>query len=387
MGTSEPVNLPEDAWIGLFARYRVGTSRGEEIIQGTLHPHLGPDDPYVARVREAWGGRSYLARTAEGTDLVLIRSTAPERPRWPLHVVLFALTLFTTHMAGALLAGVDPMDTRFARLAGFWVPVPTGVDWAEMARGASFALPLMGVLLAHELGHYLTALRHRVRATPPFFVPFPAYYSVVGTLGAFIRIRSPMVRRPILFDVGVAGPLASFALSVPLLVLGMSLSTPVAASPDLLAPFLIQFAGEPIRIGTGLASGAVAALVLPGSFPGAPILLHPLAFAGWLGLFVTALNLLPFGQLDGGHVLYALSPEAQPLAGRLFLAALLPLGLLWWGWWLWGVAALLLSRRRVAHPPVLQEEVELGRGRRILAWATIVIFFLSFAPVPVRLEF
>lgn len=387
MGTPDPVNLAEAAWTELMARYRTGTVRGEEIIQGTLHPHLAPDDPEVVRMLEAWEGRSYVAHAEDGTDVVLIRSTTRDRPRWLLHSVLFALTLFTTHMAGALLAGVDPMDTRFVRMAGVWIPLPTGVDWSEMARGASFALPLMGVLLAHEMGHYLAALRHRIRVTPPFFIPFPAYYSVVGTLGAFIRIKSPTVRRAILFDVGVAGPLASFALSVPALALGLALSTPVAGSTELLTPFVVRFAGEPIRIGTGLASAGLAALALPGAFGETPILLHPVAFAGWLGLFVTALNLLPFGQLDGGHVVYALAPEWQAAAGRLFLVALLPLGLLWWGWWLWGGAALLLSRRRVAHPPVLQEAVGLGRGRRFLAWVAIVIFFLSFAPVPVRLAF
>lgn len=253
--------------------------------------------------------------------------------------------------------------------------------------GASFALPLMGVLLAHEMGHYLAALHHRVRATLPFFIPFPAYYSVVGTLGAFIRIKSPTVRRPILFDVGVAGPLASFALSVPILLVGLTLSTPVVGSPELLTLFVVRFAGEPILIGTGLVSGGLAALALPGTFGEMPILLHPVAFAGWLGLFVTALNLLPFGQLDGGHVLYALAPGWQATAGRLFLGALLPLGVLWWGWWLWGGVALLLSRRRVAHPPVLQEMVGLGRRRQILAWVAIVIFFLSFCPIPVRLGF
>ena len=387
MGTPEPVNLDEGAWMRLFARYRVGTARDQEVIQGTLRPDLAPDDPEVQRALEAWEGRSYLARTEDGTDLVLIRSTRPGRPRWLLHALLLALTLFTTHMAGALLAGVDPMDTRFVQVTGVWIPVPTGVDWGEMAAGASFALPLMGVLLVHELGHYVAALRHRVRATPPFFIPFPAYWSVVGTLGAFIRIQSPMVRRPILFDVGVAGPLASFALSLPLLVVGLALSTPVPGAPEVLTPFVIHFAGEPIRIGTGLASSLLAAPFHPGILRGAPLLLHPLAFAGWLGLFVTALNLLPFGQLDGGHVLYALAPEHQPAAGRLFLVGLLPLGFLWWGWWLWGVAALLLSRRRVAHPPVLQEGVGLEGPRRLLAWSAIVIFFLSFAPVPVRLVF
>lgn len=387
MGTPDPVNLAEDAWRDLLARYRIGTVRGEQIVQGTLHPHLDPDDPEVVRALEGWAGRSYLAQAQQGTDVVLVRSTTRDRPGWLLHAVLFALTLFTTHMAGALLAGVDPMDTRFVQVAGFWIPLPTGVNWSEMAMGASFALPLMGVLLAHEMGHYLAALRHRVRATLPFFIPFPAYYSVVGTLGAFIRIKSPTVRRPILFDVGVAGPLASFALSVPVLFVGLTLSTPVVGSPEILTPFVVRFAGEPILIGTGPISGGLAALALPGTFGEMPVLLHPVAFAGWLGLFVTALNLLPFGQLDGGHVLYALAPGWQAAAGRLFLAALLPLGLLWWGWWLWGAAALLLSRRRVAHPPVLQEMVGLGRRRRILAWVAIVIFFLSFCPVPVRLGF
>ncbi|HZD04657.1 MAG TPA: site-2 protease family protein, partial [Longimicrobiales bacterium] len=335
---------------------------------------------------EAWEGPAWVRPAENGAELVLVRTLTPYRPRWWLHGLLLAATLFTTHMAGALLAGVDPFLTRFVQIGGVWIPYPTTVDWPLLARGAPFALPFVGILLAHEMGHYLTARRHGVAATPPFFIPFPAYWSVVGSLGAFIRIRGPMVRRSVLLDVGAAGPLASFLLSLPVALVGLSLSQPVSGVADLSTPYVISFTGEAIWIGNGAAFHALASFVLPGLVGVRPILLHPVAFAGWLGLFVTALNLLPLGQLDGGHILYALRPAIQARAGRLFLLALLPLGLLWWGWWPWAVIAFLINRGRVRHPAVLQGDVPLDRRRAAVAVACIIVFFLTFAPVPLRLS-
>lgn len=354
-------------------------------MHGALRPGLRPDDPAVRDLVSGWSGRVHLYTPPDGgpSTVVLVGPPPPDdRPRWWVHAVLLALTLFTTHMAGALMQGVDPLAARPWSFGPFVLPIPTALDLRALASGAPFALSFVGILLAHELGHYLAALRHGVRVTPPFFLPFPAYYSVVGTLGAFIRIKGPTVRRSVLLDIGAAGPLASFFLSVPTLAAGLALSTSLPGSADPLAPFLIRFAGVDIMLGTSVLVEGVVALLVPGGNQG-PLLLHPVAFAGWLGLFVTALNLLPLGQLDGGHILYALWPRRQVSLARMFLVALVPLGWLWWGWWFWGAAAVLVSRGRLAHPPVLQPEAPVGPVRAGVAWLSILIFLATFSPRPI----
>jgi membrane-associated protease RseP (regulator of RpoE activity) len=255
---------------------------------------------------------------------------------------------------------------------------------SALVRGAPFAIPFLGVLLVHEMGHYVAARIHRVRATLPYFIPFPPYFSIIGTVGAFIRLKGPTIRRAILFDIGAAGPLASFAVSLPLLAIGLAFSQVAPGRATLETPFVIQFAGQPVWLGNGVLVHLLATWLAPGVLGEMPILLHPFALAGWLGLFVTALNLLPLGQLDGGHIVYALLPKHQGKAARLFLLALLPLGLLWWGWWAWALLIVVLHRGRVDHPTVVQPEESVGRRRRALGWLLLVIFFLTFVSVPLN---
>ena len=288
-------------------------------------------------------------------------------------------------MAGALLSGVDPLATEFVPLWRLWFPVPTTVDWAEMATGAPFALTLMTILMAHEMGHFLMAKCHGVPESLPYFIPFPAYYSAIGTLGAFIRIRGPLVRRSVLLDIGVGGPAVSFVLSALLLCLGLALSESVALPPESGLPMMVEFAGQPIRLGSGIAVHALLYLFFPTALGMHTVLLHPVAFAAWLGLFLTFLNLLPFGQLDGGHILHALSSSVQRRAAQALWLVLIPLGALWWGWWLWAGLALLIGRGRLSHPKVLQPGIGLGRVRTIGAWSAILMFLLTFVPLTVRL--
>jgi len=384
MSGQEGVKPDLGAWLPLTRGYGVGSVGTQEIVRARLHHGLEADDPRVRRAIEAWDGPSYVHEDEDGVELVLVRPGEHERPRWWLHILLLGLTLVTTHMAGALLQGIDPFATRFLELGEFWFPYPTSVDWLLLARGAPFAVPFLAILLAHEMGHYVMARRHRVPVSLPYFIPFPAYYSIVGSLGAFIRIRGPMVRRSVLLDVGAAGPVASFLLSIPLIALGLSLSGTTPGVASLATPYAVRFAGEVIWIGDGLTVHALASVFLPEAVGAQPILLHPVALAGWLGLFVTALNLLPMGQLDGGHVLYALRPAQQRRVGRVFLLSLLPLGLLWWGWWPWAAIAFLVNRGRIAHPPVLQEGASLDRSRTVIGILCIIIFFLTFVPVPLR---
>ena len=307
------------------------------------------------------------------------------RPRLALHLFLFAAALASAVVAGAFIAGTDPLGTRFAEIGGTLLPVPTRVGIAQLAAGLAFGATFIGILLAHELGHYLMARRHRVPVSLPYFIPFPPYFSIVGTLGAFIRLRGPMASRSVLFDIGVAGPLASFVLSLPALLAGLHLSEAIPASGSATYPFRILFLGEPIWLGGSAILHLATWATLPGLEPGHAVLLHPLAFAGWLGIFVTALNLIPLGQLDGGHILYALVGRLQQRLGMGFVILLVPLGLLWWGWWLWAAVAVAVGRGRVAHPPVRRDSAGPGRGRVILGWVALAIFLLSFSPAPLRL--
>ena len=334
----------------------------------------------------AWADQVHTHANGSHTELVAFRREAPSPPdRLLIHLLLFLAALASALVAGGFLAGTDVLGTRFREIGGSWFPVPTGLRFAGLGTGVPFAIAFIGILLGHELGHYFAARRHRVPVSLPYFIPFPPYFSLVGTLGAFIRLRGPMIRRSVLFDIGVAGPLASFVLSLPVLAIGLNLSEVIPASDPGLYPFLIHFLDQPIRIGSNVILHVAATLTLPGFDPGSTVILHPLAFAGWLGIFVTALNLIPLGQLDGGHILYAIAGPRQRAFGMAFVVLLLPLGLVWWGWWLWGGIALVLGRGKVAHPPVLMEEVPLGRGRTVLGWAAIALFILSFSPAPLEI--
>ena len=312
-------------WLPLLDEYKLTSLPHDTVLEGTLRAGLDPSSGEVVDALARWPAAAYLHVQGEKTELVLVYQIKDEPWRWPVaNVALLAATVITTLGSGALMLGLDPFGTRVFGVGVAEIPYPSGLNLSVLWLGASFAFPFLGVLIAHEMGHYTAARVHRVRASLPFFIPFPPYFSVIGTLGAFIRLRGPTVRRSILFDIGAAGPLASFFVSLPLLVVGMRLSEAVPGPTSLTTPFLIRFAGEPVWLGNGIITHAIASLFGPAPVGESLILLHPLALVGWLGLFVTALNLLPLGQLDGGHVLFALDPRRQVWAARGFLLALLP---------------------------------------------------------------
>jgi membrane-associated protease RseP (regulator of RpoE activity) len=236
-----------------------------------------------------------------------------------------------------------------------------------MWTGLSFSLPLLTILLAHELGHYLECRRRNVDASLPYFLPSP---SLFGTLGAFIRVRSPIYTREGLFDIGVLGPLAGFAVLFPFLMAGVFISK-VMVHPVL---------PDSIVLGTPLAIRLLEKLWFPG-VPPIAIALHPMAMAAWAGLFATALNLLPIGQLDGGHILYALGRSRwHRVVSLLFISALGIAGFFYWPWWVW--AALMFFFKR--HHPLVYDNTPLSLSRRILCGAAVAIFILSVSVVPVR---
>jgi membrane-associated protease RseP (regulator of RpoE activity) len=272
-------------------------------------------------------------------------------PRFPINVKtlsiffgLFAATVFTTWMVG-----------------GPW-----------------FSFGLILILATHEFGHYWACRVNNVNATLPNFIPLPPipFFLNIGTMGAFIMIKEPTPNRKALMEIGASGPIAGFIVAVPVLLIGLLNShiTPEQNVDPMTS----------IRLGDSLIFLGMVKMTLginPFSIE-ETVMLHPLAFAGWLGMFFTALNLLPMGQLDGGHVIYSLFNSKHAYVARLSFLALLPLGFYWAGWWVWAALVFLLGLR---HPPVLDELEPLEPKHRFIGYFSIVIFILTFVPVPFAL--
>jgi membrane-associated protease RseP (regulator of RpoE activity) len=239
-------------------------------------------------------------------------------------------------------------------------------------------MALMAILLAHEMGHYLVAKRYVINASPPYFLPAPIEVNFIGTFGAFIRLRSPVVDRRQLMDVGAAGPWVGFGVALLLLIVGMQLSWP--AAPGMYdGPMIIQLANAKLVAGDALITWGIRH-----AFVGdAAVVLHPIAVAGWIGMLVTALNLLPLGQLDGGHILYALLGRRQQVAAVITWLGLVVLGQWFWPWWIWAVLTLVLGGGRLAHPRVLEPRRPLPRSRLPLGWASLGLLIATFAPIPI----
>jgi membrane-associated protease RseP (regulator of RpoE activity) len=244
-----------------------------------------------------------------------------------------------------------------------------------IAHGGWYAAGIIAILLSHELGHFFMCVRHGVGATLPFFlpglyIPFVGFVPPFGTFGAVIRMRPPVPDAEALFDIGVAGPIAGFLVTLPCLFLGYHLST-ITTAADAAGYF---------QLGDSLATYLVGRLFFGPLPAGQDVLLHPLAFAGWVGLLVTGLNLIPIGQLDGGHIVYAVFGKKSRFIFLAFLVAMMGIQTFAFpGWALFIVLVVVLLFR---HPPVGSEEVPLGKGRKMIAVLALVIFLLSFMPVP-----
>jgi membrane-associated protease RseP (regulator of RpoE activity) len=298
------------------------------------------------------GGEEPFAAPAEAT-----------RERYWLYSLLFAITLLTATVVGtAMQADFDhnrPFDLE--RSLDTWFTV-----WRHpsiLLTGLPFSLTLLAILLAHEFGHYTAAMFHRVDASLPYFLPSP----FLGTFGAFIRVRSPIYSKRALFDIGIAGPLAGFVFLAPALAIGLAFSKIIPG---------IGHQGA-LRFGMPVLEWVLRHAIMPGT-PTADIYLHPIARAAWIGMFMTALNLLPIGQLDGGHILYSFFPRAHKWVSRLLCILLLPLGKFWAGWTLWGLALLWLGRRH----PVVEDPTPLSAGRRKLGRAALIVFAICICFVP-----
>lgn len=306
-------------------------------------------------------------------------SVVRKRTSYALHIGLFLITFFTTTVAGV-----------------FWLN-KDGFDLRNFGYGLPYSISILAMLAAHEFGHYFAARYHGVQTTLPFFIPTPPFLlNPFGTMGAVIRIRSPITSKRALFDIGVAGPLAGLAVTLAVLAYGL------ATLPGI--EYLYTIHPEYATLGelpkNGLTFGDSLLILglreyfsMFGFFPPMNEIYHyPFLCVGWFGLFVTALNLIPVGQLDGGHIFYAMIGKGQGTVGRAFLVILLLIGLSGFlpflgfnvqpgtiGWLVW--AAILIFIVKIDHPPVA-DDTELDPVRTMTGWLTVFIFMISFAPIP-----
>lgn len=296
------------------------------------------------------------------------RTPRPAGRPW-LNILLFVVTCFSAFFVGLTWSVSYVYSDQLLQNSQLELGIEVFTDPRIIGLGLVYAAVLIAVLLGHEMGHYLACRFYRIDATLPFFIPAP---TLIGTLGAFIKIKEPITRRKQLFDIGIAGPLTGFVLSLPAVVYGLSLSKVVPAIPREDAWIF----GEPLVL------KMIGGLMFRDVPPQSELLLHPVAFAGWVGILITAFNLFPVGQLDGGHVSYALLGEkAKPLA-RVLLGVFIAMGVVFWvGWIVWALVILLLGFK---HPQLRGDPESLSLGRQLLGVVILLIFILSFIPAPIQ---
>lgn len=328
-----------------------------------------PSEEAYAKLDEQLAGMNYLPlfREAHGKHIVHVvagRIRPGERPVWP-NVLLFIATVFSLLLLGTLIAAAELMEAEpalSAAIANDLIP--------NLWRGLPYAISLLLILGAHELGHYFAARYHKLAVTLPYFIPAPPPLSPFGTFGAFIQLREPMRNRKMLLDVGAAGPLAGLVFAIPIVLIGLATSQVGPINPDgLMEGNSLLYAFSKI---------VVFGRFLPGG--GEDVTLNQIAQAGWTGLLVTALNLMPVGQLDGGHVLYTLIGDA---ARKLYYPLLIGMALLVFlfseAWLLWLVLLFLFGR---VYAAPLDMITPLDPRRRVIAVVALATFVLTFVPVP-----
>jgi membrane-associated protease RseP (regulator of RpoE activity) len=355
--------------------------------------HLLSDDSVAAYDQLAASVKSYgltpLFRLEKGEQVIYLVNSLPKQKTgnpW-VNVILFVLTVFSVMLAGATPEGPLPADAGGQILALL----------KSIFTGWPFALSLLSILLAHEFGHYLMSRHHKTPATLPYFIPFPL--PPLGTMGAAILMKGIPKNKRILFDIGVAGPLAGMVIAIPVLFLGLSMSNLGSVDPIaggyiegnsliyLLAKYIVfgKFLPQPASFGdmspfmywlryffTGH----------PSPLGGIDVFISPVALAGWAGLLVTALNLIPAGTLDGGHVVHSLFGDKASKAFPFIIVLLALLGFFWNGWWLWALLLFWLGR---VKGETLDQITPLDAKRRMIAVLVIALFILVFTPVPFSL--
>ncbi len=337
---------------GIFHPQRIGYSEGTWITSGRIMDgHSMEELSHKLKESDARidvkGDSENLYIRVEDKDDILFRIPKISRT----HSVLFLLTVLTTLLAGALMEGANIFT-----------------DPLSIIQGIPFSFTLMLILGTHEFGHYYYAQKHRVDATLPYFIPAPTF---IGTFGAFIKIKSPIYRKRALLQIGAAGPIAGFLVALPALIIGFYLSEVVTITDPV----------SGISLGDSILVNIVSFMTHPGLQSHQDILLHPVAFAGWIGLLVTMLNLLPIGQLDGGHIAYAILGRNHEKVALLAFLALIPLSFLSINWLVWGILIIVLMRT-VKHPPVMDVDSPLSREDKWIGYVCLAIFILCFIPNP-----
>jgi membrane-associated protease RseP (regulator of RpoE activity) len=337
-------------------------------------------------------GQMPLFREAGEDQVILIVDQPPEPkigPIW-INILLFLLTVLSVMFTGAQFGATELGDP-------FQLPLMDFLKY--LWRGWPFALGLLSILVAHEFGHYLMGRAHGEKVTLPYFIPFP--FSAFGTMGAFINMKQVPRNRKHLLDIGMAGPLIGFGVAVVVLFIGLSLSSLGPIETDLPEGYshfiegnsLLYLGAKYLTFGKLLPQpvsyGDVSPLLywvryfftgMPVPLNGLDVQIHPVAWAGWAGLFVTAMNLIPAGQLDGGHILYVIfGKKTARLIYPLIIGSLIALGFFWNGWWLWA-ALIFMFGRRYAEP--LDQITKIDGKRKALGVLALIVFFLTFIPVP-----
>ena len=308
-------------------------------------------------------GYTIVLQREDGADVVqALHGVEAARPARPvINVLLLIATIITTLMAGAIISGV------VMRSPSIFLQRPV-----LLLEGFPFAFTLLLILGVHEMGHYVAGRFHRTAVTLPYFIPIPPFGALpLGTLGAFIQLRSPIPNRRALFDIGVAGPLAGLVIAVGAYAIGLSNAT-------------IGHGGSGLTLGRSIFTQFLIGVFQPEALqPGVGVQMNPILLAGWLGLFVTVINLLPIGQLDGGHILYAVIGRRAKWAGFVTIGVLVILGVMYGAttWLVWAVLGLMFG---VRHAPALDDITPLDPARKLVAFATFVIFVLIFVPIPFR---
>ena len=301
---------------------------------------------------------------------LLLEYSKVRRENTRVNLVLLIATIITTTLTGALLVGSDPFSTLEGLLSG----IP-------------YALAIMCILGAHEMGHYLYAKKYRIYATLPYFIPFfiPLFFNI-GTLGAFIKLRSPIPDKKALFDVGIAGPIAGLVASLFFLFLGFSLLPDIEGVKAYVTQMheWSETGAGALTLGNPILFDLIRTMMGGEHLPMYEAYHFPFIFAGWIGLFVTALNLMPIGQLDGGHISYALLGDKAKFVAIGAFVALALLNFYSLNWIVWTILILLVIRLK--HPPTLNDNIELDSNRRTLAWTSYLIFITCFSPMPLYLS-
>jgi membrane-associated protease RseP (regulator of RpoE activity) len=320
-------------------------------VKGRLH---APIKNSIAEIKEYFLHTAYTPLFSEENGKHVIQfgiyRKPDTKPKYWLNIVLFFATILSTILAGSLNSGGNPFE-----------------NISDLLLGVPFSLSIMAILTCHELGHYFVSRREGMITTLPYFIPVPFHF--LGTFGAVIRMKSIVPTRKSLLKVGMSGPIAGFLVAVPICVIGIYLSE-ISVAPE---------TEGILRLGDSLLFWIFARIIHPSIPSGHDLFLHPVAFAGWLGLFVTSMNLIPIGQLDGGHVTFSLFLKKRRYLYFPIFGALIALGLLWFGWYFWVLVAYFIARR----DPIIQDTLTpLSTRERLYAVIPLIVLILTFVPQP-----